>query len=282
MDDNTYRHPKKGFLTLLIEAICNSNGLRAIRRVLFSFIPFIKLESSVVNIVYCNWLVDIDKVNHLFPDQASLININGKTVLSVLTYKHENFRPSILNPIKALFPSPLQSNWRLYVSSFNGKNSKGAVFFIKNIMNNLLFTVGTRFSSDAMLTHYPKAFKHGSESEKFITEISPGLGSSPDLLMEATQANQLELPDELIEHFKSQDAALEYLCIQEIAYTEATDVKGLCKAEIELPIDTNAVVPLKVESISSLYLSEITENAKPFAFLVPKVHFGIIDETIVN
>ena len=281
MNENSYIHPKKGLLTLLTEAICNSNRLRAIRRRLFGFIPFLKLESSVVDIVYCNWLVDLDKVDHLCPDQASLININGKTILSILTYKHGNLRPSILNSIKVLFPSPMQSNWRFYLSGLNGDKSSGSVLFIKNIMSNLLFTIGTRISSDAMLTHYPATFKHGSESGRFITEITPGLGSSPDLLMESVQGDQLELPNELIEYFKSEEAVLEYLCMQEVAYTEASDVKGLCKAEIELPINTNTVIPLKIESISSSYLSEITGDSKPFAFLVPKVHFGIISEAIV-
>lgn len=50
------------------------------------------------------------------PPGVSLIQKGGHTLLTVLTYRHGHFGPAFLGPLRKLLPSPLQSNWRVYLA----------------------------------------------------------------------------------------------------------------------------------------------------------------------
>ena len=50
------------------------------------------------------------------PPGVSLIQEGGHTLLTVLTYRHGHFGPAFLGPLRKLLPSPLQSNWRVYLA----------------------------------------------------------------------------------------------------------------------------------------------------------------------
>jgi len=235
----------------------------------------------VKNVVYLNWLVDIDKIHSLVPEGVRVVDINGKTIFSILTYQHGHFRPVFADIFKFAFPSPLQSNWRLYIDSVKRTKVERTVLFIKNILNNKVFTLGTRLSSDAMLTHYTDEFIHCENGRTFTTEITPKLGSSPDLKCNLQHSETLNIPQELVDYFGSQQASLNYLCLQDYSITESPDVKGLCKAEIELPIDMQSIKPLSMQDFESKWLSAIVKGGVPFAFLIPSVDFKVVDEDII-
>lgn len=201
--------------------------------------------------------------------------------MTVLTYRHGHFRPSIFNPLKRLFPSPLQSNWRLYLSPENPQTREQSVLFLKNIMSSPVFTLATRLASDAMLTHLPRNFKHGVTGDEYFTNIVPGNGSSPDLQSTCSKTPKFELPKALISKFGSKEKLLKYLCQQDYAFTEADDINGICKSQIDLSIDINQVIPLKVNDFKSNWLADITDGSQPFAFAIPAVHFSVLNETIV-
>lgn len=279
---NQYIHPRNSFLSKPFNWLCNQTTIRRTRRAIFSRLPFLRLESDVTDIVYVNWLVDIEKVKALSPPQVELVEINGKTVFSILTYQHGHFRPRLINVLKRLFPSPIQSNWRLYVASINGKQVTRAVLFIKNMMNSMLFTLGTRLSSDAMFTHYPLNFRHDKSGHHYTTTIETGMSSSPDLQFSGEIADELELPSELVHFFGSTAKTLEFLCLQDVAYTDVSDTSGICEATISLPIALDTIIPLKVNKCHSNWLAEIISDAPAFAFAVPRVPFHIINETLIR
>lgn len=273
-----YVHPKRSILNKPLVWLCNNAKIRNIRRAIVSRLPYLRLESEVKDIVYINWLIDYDTAKALCSPSTALININGKTLLTALTYRHGHFRPSVFNGIKRLFPSPLQSNWRFYLRSVEDKPVDNAVLFIKNMMNSLLFTVGTRLSSDAMFTHYPLVFTHTKTDNRYTTRIDAGLSNSPDLHSVCRTANELTIPQDLLDYFGSSSTVLAYLCLQDTAYTEVAELNGLCKADISLPIDTNEVIPLSIETLHCAWLQKMTQDAPAFAFVVPKVHFKILGE----
>ncbi len=257
--------------------------IKKLRRGLFRLVPFPQLESDVTDIVYLNWLIDIEKVAHLCPDRATLVDINGKTILSVLTYRHGHFRPLFLRPLKKFFPSPYQSNWRLYLQQFDGKSTQNSVLFLKNMMNSLLFALGTRLMSDAMLTHWPKVFRHARDGHLYETVIA-GNSHIPDLFSRCSVVSDWSLPPELIEHFGSQEKLLQYLCLQDFSYTEVSDIEGICKAQIDLPINTEEIIPLMVESLESQWLDNVLGADavdSVFAFAVPSVHFRVLSESVI-
>jgi len=248
----------------------------------FNVIPFPKLRSDVEGIIYLNWVVDRQAVQSLVPEGVKLLDIGGKTIFSILTYRHGNFRPAIANWFRYLFPSPLQSNWRFYVESVGGQLIDKTVLFIKNIMDNLLFVVGTRISSDAMLTHYARKFALQIEENNMELSIDPEDGSSPDIDCQLERSANFDFPEVLVQYFGSETGLLEYLCLQHSALTESQDIDGICKADIDLPIDLTTVKALSVLNVKSNWLLEHQIVGQPFAFYVPKVEFRVLNETIIK
>ncbi|SFL98460.1 DUF2071 domain-containing protein [Marinobacter zhejiangensis] len=244
-------------------------------------LPFLRLSSDVRDVVYLNWVVDLDKVKHLVPEGVTVMTFNGKTLLSVLTYRHGHFGPSLLGPLRRLFPSPLQSNWRLYVDAISGQEVQGTVLFLKNIMNSKLFVCGTRLASDSMLTHYADSFTHETNNGQVYTAIAPAGGSSPDLVSLLHRAPEIAIPASVLDHFGTRDQALAYLCLQHSAITDVPDAGCLCQAEIDLPIGLDTLVGLQVDELKSAWLGEVIEGAPVFAFSVPEVGFEVISERLM-
>lgn len=281
MNEHHYIHPSNNVASWLIEPLCNSAAIKKIRRTVFNVLPFLKMKSEVKGIVYVNWLVDTHVATQFVPSNVSLIDINGKTLLSVLTYKHGNFRPSIFSFIHFIFPSPFQSNWRFYASSLNDTTTSNTVLFIKNIMSSTLFTISTRLFSDAMQTHLASKFTHKIGKNQTNTLITQGSGSSPSFMCNTQFSDNFKIPSELSEHFGGDNQAIKYLCLQDFALSEGEDFNGVCKAEINLPINTTQIIPLSVTALESKWLNTITKEAEPFAFLVPSVKFEVLNEQLV-
>ena len=114
---NQFQSPRRSPIHWLTAALSNSKLLARSRRKFTSFFPFLKLRSDVKDVVYMNWILEVDKVRHFIPDGLELWEKDGKTLFTILTYRHGSFGPSFLGPFRRLFLSPLQSNWRLYLKS---------------------------------------------------------------------------------------------------------------------------------------------------------------------
>ena len=142
--------PRAGWSGRLLSWLLNCRALLRLRRRLLSHLPFPTLRSDVRDVVYLNWLVDVSKVAHLVPAGLRLWQHNGLTPLTVLTYRHGDFGPEAAGPMRWLFGSPLQSNWRLYLQDDEG--IPASVLFLSNIVDSTLYAAGARLS-DALPTH---------------------------------------------------------------------------------------------------------------------------------
>ena len=138
MHNNAFVYPGNGLVGGLINRLVASRILLRTRRALLSRLPFLKLASDVTDVVYCTWIVDVAAVAHLVPPRVTLAQRDGKTLFTVLTYARHHFGPALAGPLRRLFPSPLQSNWRLYVESLpDGVKSDVVAAFLPQIFARL-------------------------------------------------------------------------------------------------------------------------------------------------
>ncbi|MFM9433880.1 hypothetical protein ACFDR9_000926 [Janthinobacterium sp. CG_23.3] len=284
MNQNNYKHPHPGLLGRLAELLANSHALANVRLALMSRLPFLKLESDVSNVVYLTWLVDAEAAQAFVPAGARLWQRDGKTPFTVLTYRHGHFGPAMLGPLRKLFPSPMQSNWRLYLEEAPHQATQArTVLFLKNIMSSVAYALGTRLFSDALPSHLAASFIHCGDGKTFDTTIGSGSGSAPSLSCSARLADGKELSEPFASAFGSWENAVEFLCCQDAAVAHVDRLDRLAFAEIELPIDVARVLPLNASAAATQcsFLAALPPAGAPLCFLVPQVKFLAVSERLL-
>jgi hypothetical protein len=202
---------------------------------------------------------------------------DGKTPLTVLTYRHGHFGPALVGPLRRLFPSPLQSNWRLYLDG-----PPHSVWFLENMMDSGAYVAATRLFSDIMRTHRPAHFTHGRVGDGFATRIEPGAGSAPALACTVAPAAQPVLPPGFAA-FPSWDDAVAMLACQDAALGWSARLGKLVLSHIDLPIPLDAVRPLAPAGpVACSLLDALPAAGEPLCFLVPRVRFRVLSESVIN
>ena len=284
LHDNAFVYPSASLTGRLANRIVANRSLLRARRALMSRLPFLQLASDVENVVYCTWVVDVAAVAPLVPRGVSLTNRNGRTLFTALTYAHRHFGPRIAGPLRRLFPSPLQSNWRLYVDALpGGAPVDGTVLFVKNVFDHPLYALGSRLFSDALPSHLAQHFTHTVQSGRYETRLSAGIGSAPDLHYTAHATDDRTLPDVFAPFFSGWQHAVASLTLQHAAIVQVEDCNRLALASIDLPIDVGAVQPLK--TIGPVghgdFLASIGATGEPMCFVVPDVPFRVLSERLL-
>jgi len=282
---NRFISPRRGPIIGMTAAISNSKIVARCRRVFTSIFPFLKLRSDVTNVVYMNWIVESERVRHFVPNGLELWEENGKTIFTILTYRHGNFGPSFLGPIRRLFFSPIQSNWRLYLKSAPPQVPQGStVLFLKNSMSSHLYALGTRVLSDVLATHLPQKFVHTHQEGIFTTIISPGKGSAPKLNCVSHGKKEKKLNSQFSEIFHSWNNAIEFLSFQDaaVSYTDRDSIFAF--SEIELPIDISTIQPLELQSdgFECPMIDEFSPLSEPLCFVIPNVCFLATSEKLIK
>ena len=282
---NQFQSPRRSPIHWLTAALSNSKLLARSRRKVTSFFPFLKLRSDVKDVVYMNWILEVDKVRHFIPDGLELWEKDGKTLFTILTYRHGSFGPSFLGPFRRLFLSPLQSNWRLYLKSAPPNVAQGStVLFLKNSMSSHLYALGTRVFSDVLATHLPRNFIHNQKDSGFETSIFPGKGSAPELKCFVESSDQKTMDKEFSELFDSWEEIVDFLSFQDaaVSYTDRDSIFAF--SQIELPIDTSTIQPMELRSEGFLcpMLDELAPMGEPLCYRIPKVRFLATSETLID
>jgi hypothetical protein len=284
-DDHAFVYPKRSGLGRLVEVLANSVELKQARRVIFRRLPFPVLESDIVDVVYLNWLVDLARIKHLVPAGIEVSNWNGRTVLSILTYRHGSFGPAAAGPLRRLLPSPLQSNWRLYVQSVNGQPLvQPTVLFLKNVIDHPVYALGARVMSDVLPADLPRSMRLARRGDRYLVNISPGRSYAPDLHLELHERDSEASGAEFTEAFGELAAAARWIFEQEAAIAPVPDVARLAYGEISIPIDPDLVVPLSADmgTFRSRFLSPLVGSVAPFCFVVKRVHFRVVSERLLD
>ncbi|MFC5474732.1 DUF2071 domain-containing protein [Paraherbaspirillum soli] len=284
MENNVFVYPTASLFGKALARIANSSGLLRLRRFFLSLVPFLVLESDVRDVVYLTWLVEVDAVAHLVPPGVKLWQREGKTPFTILTYTHGHFGPAAARGLRAIFPSPLQSNWRLYVDELpDGRPAQGVVLFVKNIMGSALYAISSRLFSDALPTHLAADFRHQRNGQSYQTSITSGSGSAPSLRYAAQVAQQKALTPEFETVFPSWSAAVEFLSLQDSAIAHVDDIARIAYATIELPIALESVLPLELvsDSLECGFVRAISKEQAPFCFAVPSTKFKVVSERLL-
>lgn len=278
---NTFSYPIQVFLTSILNYILNNKYFIYIKGILNYPFSKISLKSDIKNVVYFNWMIPIEKVRHLVPKGLELEKYDDLVLLTVLNYNHGNFRPKFLNFIKPIFSSPNQSNWRLYLNSNSLEKQQPTVLFISNIMNNLLYSIGSRIFSNLLQTHYPLNFSHFRKNKEFHTKIESGYSNSPSLDSQSIISDEWTIPNEFNKISSNRSELLEKICIQDFAVSKLSENK-LCIAKINLEFDIDDIKPLFLKKIKSKTLEEAIKNTNCFAFVIPDLTFNTINEKILK
>lgn len=284
LDRNDFVYPGGGLIGALVDRLVACTALLRVRRAIASRLPFMTLASDVEDIVYCTWVVDLAAVAHLVPPDVTLMERDGKTLFTILTYAHRHFGPTLAGPLRRLLPSPLQSNWRFYVDTFPGDAESGStVLFVRNVFDNPLYAIGCRLFSDALPAHVADRMRHVVGDGRYSTTILGGSGSAPDFQCDAVASTNRALPASLAPFFDSWDNALTFLCLQHGAVTHVDDCGRLAYGTIDLPIDIDTVLPLEAvgDTTGGEFLERIGAVGVPFCFVVPGVEFRVLSERLV-
>lgn len=277
-----YRSPAAGLAGRAEDALANAEAFRRTRRAVFSRLPFPVLESDVRDVVYASWIVETAALADRIPPGVKVREVDGRTVLTLLAYDHGHFGPADMEPVRRLFPSPRQANWRLYVEEIDGAApAVPTVLFLANVFDSLLYAVGTRLFSDVMLSQRAASFEHGVTEAGWATSArcSPG---TPSWRLGGRSGGSARLPEEFAPFFGTFDAALQDLCLQDAAIAPVVNETALAWSGIDLPIATASIRPLIVEDYRPCdLLRQWGAEASPFCFHVPAVRFRVLGESLL-
>lgn len=282
LHDNTYRHPRAGWPGRLLAALANSARFATIRQAILSRLPFLSLHSDVRDVVYVSWLVDAQAAQQRVPAGVTLWQRDGKTPFTVLTYRHGHFGPALLGPLRRLLPSPLQSNWRLYLDPAPaGAPAVPCVYFLKNVMDSLPHALGTRLFSDILPTHLADAMTLDVSATQACCSITPGAGSAPALDIQAGFTDSQTLDGDWQQLFGNWRDAVAFLACQDAAIAHVPRNGKLALGEIHLPVELDHVQALTALRADCGLLGQLPPLSAPFAFLVPTVPFKALSERLL-
>ncbi len=278
-----YASPSPGVIGRWQDHLANAVSLKRLRRATLGRLPFPVLESDVRDVVYANWVVPVASVAGHVPRGVTIVEADGMTILTVLTYRHGHFGPVLAGPLRCWFPSPLQSNWRLYVHGIDGcAPSVPTVLFLANVFDTALHALGTRLFSDVMVAHHGHDFVHRCGTDGWTSRVDPG-GSAPDWALEGGTSPVAALAPAFAPFFPDYRTALDMLCLQDAAIAPVADMDALAWAGIDLPIDVTSVIPLDVTTFRpGAALRSLGATMTPFCFGVPTVRFRALSERILR
>jgi len=280
---NQFIYPKKIIGGRFLNFILNNILFIKIKRVLFYPFSRAKLKSDVKNVVYLNWLVPLHKIEHLIPPHIKVMAYEGNVLLTVLTYNHGNFRPASLSLLKNYFASPLQSNWRLYVANTPAfQLNDPTVYFVKNIMSDFTYAIGSRVFSNILHSHLPESFEHSFNSDQLITKIVPGQSNSPDLQFTAKITPEWNISQNIKSIFPNTNDLINMICNQHFAISDQPDKNKYSIAGINLRFDFEKISPLKIIDLRSKWLGDIVSDSDCFAFLIPELTFTTLKEKLLT
>lgn len=238
-------------------AIANSAWVRRALRVLAPNVP--ALESDITDVLYLNWLVPTERLVNMLPAELRIDETEGKSWFTVLTFRHGHYHPIQAPWLQRVGPSPIQSNWRVYLGP-----KQGAVYFLSVVLNSAWMTLAGRLFSDGLPAHYARATQLSIVGDRLFVRIDPGRGSAPDLNVVARFANEKPAAwTERVEYLVKQNCAI---CIDRSTGTPI-------RSDIRLDFDPSTIVPVMIEHLESDVLAPLIDGCEWIAFYIPSLHF---------
>lgn len=270
-----WRHPSNNPLARLLDLLANSRFASAFLEPM----PDPAMRSDITDVVYINYLVPAEKLLPFVPQGLELQRLgpDGRYGLfTFLTYNHGHFGFRLLGPLRALMPSPLQSNWRIHVK--DPRTGHLGIFFLTNAITNTFQAVGARLLAEGMPMHvFQTAELRREEGGTVHLLLEPGPGSAPDARATLSPAKAPELAPPWNECFSSFHDFLAYCVPQDRAMSTQPWTNKVTRHEITLGIPLDVCEPL-VGVVESKAASRFAGDAQPVCFRVPSVAFSFEEE----
>ncbi len=270
-----WRLPDRGILNWLCELIGNSRFARLIGE----YLPAPVLVSDIRDVVYLNYIVDAKRLMPLVPSTLALQRLGDggrSAIFTVLIYRHGQFGARWLGPLRRFMPSPIQSNWRIYVT--NPRTGAQGVCFTDSVIERIPHALAARLLTEGVPMHVPaKASLQRGDDDLFRMLLEPGGGTAPSLRAELRLTGSRELPDEWRACFENYEEMLAYLIPQNRAFAGQPWRGRIVRQEIDLPIPLSSVNPM-AGAVESPAIQMIAGDAVPLCFHVPAVAFRFNEE----
>lgn len=248
----------------MLDAIANSRFLRYCCEIL----PGLAFKSDIKDVVYVNYIVEADRLKPYVPDGLELQLLGPMknfALFSFLTFRHGNFGPRMLGPLRKLLPSPVQTNWRIHVR--DPHTQKQGIYFVTNAITSTLHSLAARMLSEGMPMH---VLQSGDVSPAHIY-MDAGKGSAPDCEAQF-EACVTSADGPWRRCFESWEVFLAYAVPQDRAMSVQPWLNRVTRQEIQLGIPLSICKPMKC-IVASNAAAAIVGDAQPFAFYVPAVSF---------
>jgi len=276
-----YRHPFDNVFARMLPRLLHAPRWTRLRRALSRRWPMPALASDVRDVIYASWWVDVRHAPSPPPGHHYVVHA-GRTPYTILSYRHGHFGPALAGPLRALMPSPQQSNWRWYLRRDDDPDGTPVVLFDRNVMDQLAFVAGARAFSDAMQPHLSVRFAHVLEANGGgHTLIEAGHGSAPALRLQWQVAAGWD-DATWSAAFGGHDALLRFLTCQDEAIARTCDGHW-ASTRIDLPVELTHLRPLHLQGTLQCPRLQAMGVALPdgLAFHLPRVPFRVVSERLL-
>ena len=254
----------------MLDWLGNSRFLRA----LGEWVPPVAFVSDITDVIYVNYVVEASRFEAIVPSGLELQRLGpgGKyAMLSILTYRHGHFGPSLFGPLRRFLPSPVQSNWRIYVR--DPRTGKEGVYFFTNAIDWTPHALAARMLSEGMPMHVPKeAVVFAAKDGSFTVRLEAGRGTAPDLEATLQPTDERTLPEPWSECFADYRPMLAYTVPQDRALSAQMWYRRITRQEINLGIPLEACEPV-AGRVRSQAAERLVGDAAPVCFRVARVSF---------
>ncbi|MDB5327256.1 MAG: hypothetical protein JWM57_2825 [Phycisphaerales bacterium] len=274
-----WTYPRSGVYGIVANYLANSRFVRG----LFEYVPPLSMASDIRDVIYVNYLVEADTLAALVPPPLKLQRLgdNGRwAMFTFLIYRHGHFGPRLFGPLRRLWPSPIQSNWRLYVT--DPLTGLDGVYFLTTAITAVPYSLAARYLSEGVAMHVPlRADMQTTPDGHWTTTLSPGqglgLGTAPDARLSLHPAptatdTATPMPAPWPQVFPTAQAALAYCVPQDRAFNVQPWHGRVTRQEIQLNIPLQSC-ELLTGTVESTAAKAIVGDAPPFCFCVPRVVF---------
>ena len=258
----------------VMDAAANSRALRW----LLGLLPTPEMRSDIRDVVFVSYLVDADRAASWLPGGLDLQRLGkdgGRAMMTFLTYRHGHFGPRIAGPLRRLFSSPVQSNWRIYVT--DPRTGRRGVYFLTTAVTTRLHALGGRLMSEAPMHLLARGEVQREDDGRMRVRLDPGDGSGPDAELELRPVPRFTLPPPWTECFDDARAMLAYAVPQDRAMSVEPWRRCTTREEIDLGIPLDACEPME-GTVRSNAAEALVGDAKPVCFRVARVSFWLRGE----
>jgi hypothetical protein len=269
-----FRAPTRGLG--ITDALANDRALHAF----LGAAPRLAFLSDIHDVVYVNYLVPAACLERFVPEGLELQRLGDGAwaIFTHLTYRHGNFGPRLLGPLRRLMSSPVQSNWRIHVR--DPRTGVAGITFVTVAIDATLTALVARAMSDGVPMHVLHSASLRRDDDGVIeVRLDPGEGSAPDLQATLRPGSKTlpPPPSPWTKVFADWEAMLAYVVPQDRAMTTEPWRGTVTRQEIDLGIPLEACEPLEGEvrsrAVESMLGVSIAEDARPVCFRVPRVQF---------